>query len=101
MIVVIGQLGGISGDGIVSNQQVYDLPVNKPEDVKILHKSHLYRVMKQHKILVNPQWPDQIIAGSEVKDKKLHARLLKEHNIYNWIEKNWNVNPLEFGTIYE
>lgn len=101
MIVVISQHNGPSGDDIVSNQKVYDLPVNKAEDVKSLHKRHLYGIMKQNKIMVNPHWPETILVSSEVKNTNLHKNIMNEHNIYSWIEKNWNVQPLEFGTVYE
>jgi len=101
MIVVITRTSGVGGDSVMSNQHAYDLPVNKVEDVTTLHKAHLYRLMKEKNIMVNPTWPDQILINRDVRTKTMHAQILREHNIYNWIEKNWNVNPLEFGTIHE
>ncbi len=101
MIVVITRTSGIGGDSIMSNQEAYDLPVNKAEDVTHLHKAHLCRIMKDNNIMVNPLWPDQILINRDLRTKNLHTQILREHNIYNWIEKNWNVNPLKFGTVHE
>jgi hypothetical protein len=78
--------------------KVYDIPEENAEIVKSKYSEYLTSKMLESNIIINPHYYN-IMDYSLCKNKKTHKKILKEHNIYIWIENTYGVKPLDFGVI--
>ncbi len=64
-------------------------------------KDYIFKVMKDHNITVNLNFPTTIMHGSKIKNKKLHKKVFKENTFISWFEKTYTPEKLPFITHHD
>ena|ERR1017187_666332 len=100
MILIIKNDNGEQWEDYHSwNEIVFDIDtVLTGEELKKEYNEHMVKLMAENRITVNPAYLN-IMMESKIKNKKLHAKILKEWDFVTWLKSTYTVTELKFQEV--